>query len=168
MIELSLVYATVQSDYETRRPILILFDWSREEQLDIEWCPARMEGLANRHQGVREGCSGGGADLRAVLPPGPTHTLHHKVLTYVEYRAVSGVFQSIDPPPPSSPSECVLPPHQRRGGYWGTHSPGGGGSVFWKMSDIGLASCSINSLRALPMDQIKTPNPKCRLFLKSD
>ncbi len=40
----------------------------------------------------------------------------HKVPTYVEYRAVSGVFQNIDPPPPSPPSECVLPPHQRRGG----------------------------------------------------
>ncbi len=31
----------------------------------------------------------------------------NKVLTYVEYRAVSGVFQNIDPPFP--PSECVLP-----------------------------------------------------------
>jgi hypothetical protein len=39
--------------------------------------------------------------------------LHHKVRTYVEYRAVSGVFQNIDPPPPSPPSECVHPPHQR-------------------------------------------------------
>jgi hypothetical protein len=51
----------------------------------------------------------------------------HKVLTYVENRAVSRVlFQNIDPPPPSPPSECVLPPHQRRvvhtrraGGGWG-------------------------------------------------
>ncbi len=32
---------------------------------------------------------------------------YHKVLTYVEYRAVSGVFQNIDSPPPSPPSECV-------------------------------------------------------------
>jgi hypothetical protein len=49
----------------------------------------------------------------------------HKVLTYIEYRAVSGVFRTIDPPPPSPPSECVLPPpHQRRGG---SHSPGGEG-----------------------------------------
>jgi hypothetical protein len=46
----------------------------------------------------------------------------HKVLTYVEYRAVSGVFQNIDPPP--------LPSHQRRGvhtrravggGVWGVN-----------------------------------------------
>ena len=39
----------------------------------------------------------------------------HKVLTYVEYRVVSGVFQNIDPPPPTPPSECVLPPHQKLG-----------------------------------------------------
>ncbi len=48
----------------------------------------------------------------------------HKVLTYVEYRAVSGVFQNIDPPPPSPLSECVLSQYQRR---MGTHSPGGEG-----------------------------------------
>jgi hypothetical protein len=36
------------------------------------------------------------------------HTLKHKVLTYKEYRAVSGVFRTIDLPTPSPPSECVL------------------------------------------------------------
>jgi hypothetical protein len=42
-------------------------------------------------------------------------SLEHKVLTYVEYRAVSGVFQTIpDPPPPSPPSECV--PSRTKGG----------------------------------------------------
>ncbi len=41
-----------------------------------------------------------------------SHT--HKVLTYVECRVLSGAFQNIDPPP-FPPSECVLPPHQRRG-----------------------------------------------------
>jgi hypothetical protein len=58
--------------------------------------------------------------------------VNHKVLTFVEYRAVSRVFQNIDPPPLSPTSECVLPPHQSRGG---THSPvgeGGGGSIFRK------------------------------------
>ena len=53
----------------------------------------------------------------------PIHTVQHKVLTYIEYRAVSGVFRNFDPPPPSPPSECVLPPLQRRGntlaGWWG-------------------------------------------------
>jgi hypothetical protein len=40
----------------------------------------------------------------------------HKVLTYVEYTAVPGVFQNIDPPPPSPSSECVLLPHPGRSG----------------------------------------------------
>ena len=48
----------------------------------------------------------------------------HKVLTYVEYRAVSGVFQNIDPPPPLPLTSESCPPHQRRGG---THPPGGEG-----------------------------------------
>ncbi len=68
----------------------------------------------------------------------------HKVLTYVEYRAVSDVFQNIDPPPPSSPSECVLPPpHQRRGLHTRRAVRGMGaigGSVFLKTPAIGLAS----------------------------
>ncbi len=71
----------------------------------------------------------------------------HKVLTDVEYRAVSDVFQNIDPPPPSPPSECVLPPHQRRRSK---HSPGGEGdgwSIFWKTPAIGLAS--YNNLSAM-------------------
>ncbi len=60
---------------------------------------------------------------------------------------MSGVFQTIDPPPPSPPSECVLPPHQRRGV---THSPGGEGgrgSIFWKTPDIGLASYRLIPIR---------------------
>jgi hypothetical protein len=32
-----------------------------------------------------------------------TIAVHHKVLTYIEYRAVSGVFRTIDPPSPSPP-----------------------------------------------------------------
>ncbi len=70
---------------------------------------------------------------------------NHKVLTYVEYRAVSGVFQNIDPPTLSPLSECVLHPHHRRytmAGRWG-----GGGSIFWKTPGIGLASYSIISPR---------------------
>ena len=63
---------------------------------------------------------------------------------------MSCVFQNIDPPPLLHPaSECVLPPQQRRG----THSlggEGGGGSIFWKMQDIGLASFSNN---------LSTPQP---------
>ncbi len=45
-------------------------------------------------------------------------TLPHKVLTYVEYRAVSGVFQNIDPPPPLHPASMSSPaPKAGGGGY---------------------------------------------------
>jgi hypothetical protein len=40
----------------------------------------------------------------------------HKALTYKEFRAVSGVFGTIDPPPPSPPSECP-PPAPKAEGY---------------------------------------------------
>ncbi len=78
-----------------------------------------------------------------------------KELTYIENRAVSGIFRTIDPPPPSPPSECVLPPHQRRGihtlaGLWG-----GGGSIFRKTPDIGLASYSITIIPLRPRACIK-------------
>ncbi len=33
----------------------------------------------------------------------------HKVLTYIEYRAVSGVFRNIDPPPPHRPASVYGP-----------------------------------------------------------
>ncbi len=60
--------------------------------------------------------------------------LLHKVLSYIEYRAVSGVFRTIDPASVSSTA----------------HSPGGKGggrSIFRKTPDIGLASYSIIPLR---------------------
>jgi hypothetical protein len=40
---------------------------------------------------------------------------NHKVLTYVEYRAVPDVFQNIDPPSPSPNSELG------GGGGWGVN-----------------------------------------------
>jgi hypothetical protein len=50
----------------------------------------------------------------------------HKVLTHVEYRAVSDVFQNIDPPPlsPSSNQRVCPPPAPKARG---THSPDGEG-----------------------------------------
>jgi hypothetical protein len=48
----------------------------------------------------------------------------HKVLTYIEYRAVSGVFRTIDPHPPL-PLASVSSPRTKDGGR--THSPGGEG-----------------------------------------
>ncbi len=71
------------------------------------------------------------------------HSMRHLWAPYVEYIAVSDVFQNIDPPPPSPTSEGVLPPHQRRG----VHTVRGWGSIVWKTPDIRLASYSIISLR---------------------
>jgi len=51
------------------------------------------------------------------------------------------------PPTPSPPSECVLPPNPKTGGHTLAGRWGGGGSIFWKTPDIGLASYSIISLR---------------------
>ncbi len=69
----------------------------------------------------------------------------HKAFTSVKENPLSGVFQNIEPPP-SSPSECVLPPHQSRGVKTRRAVRGvGGGSIFWKTPDIGLSSYSIIS-----------------------
>jgi hypothetical protein len=48
----------------------------------------------------------------------------------VEYRAVSCVFQNIDPPLPSPPGECVLSPQQRRGVHTRRTERGVGGQYF--------------------------------------
>ncbi len=48
------------------------------------------------------------------------HGEMHKVLTYIEYRAVSGVFRTIDPPPPLHPAS-VSSPRTRGGGGGGVH-----------------------------------------------
>ncbi len=50
----------------------------------------------------------------------------HKVLTYIEYRAVSGVFRTIDPPPPLHPAS-VSSPRTKGGGYTLAGRWGGGG-----------------------------------------
>jgi hypothetical protein len=63
--------------------------------------------------------------------------MNHKILTYVEYRAVSGVFQFIDPPPTLHPAS-VSSPAPKAGG-WGTHSPGGegvGGQYFGRRQTL--------------------------------
>ncbi len=51
----------------------------------------------------------------------------HKVLTYVEYRAVPGVFQNIEPPTPLSPQRMCPYPRAKGGGGGGW---GGGGQYF--------------------------------------
>jgi hypothetical protein len=71
----------------------------------------------------------------------------HKVLTYIEYRAVSGVFRTIDPPYPLHPASVSSP--RTRGGGYTLAGRRGGGSIFRKTpdTDIGLASYSIIPLR---------------------
>jgi hypothetical protein len=73
-------------------------------------------------------------------------TAGHKVLTYIEYRAVSGVFRTIDPHPPSPSSECVLPP-RAGGAHTGRAVRGLGGVNISEDARLGLASYSIISLR---------------------
>jgi hypothetical protein len=54
--------------------------------------------------------------------------LHLVSSTYVEKRAVSGIFQYIDPPPPLQPASVSSPCTKGGGGGGGgTHSPGGDG-----------------------------------------
>ena len=75
---------------------------------------------------------------------------------------MSGVFQNFDPTPPSPPSECVLPPHQRRGGgEVNTRRAvrGGGGSIFWKRPDIGLASYSLIPLSTVTSREVNFRYP---------
>jgi len=48
------------------------------------------------------------------------------------------------PPTPSPPSECVLPPHQRGGGYTLARAVRGWGSIFCKTPDIEFASLQNN------------------------
>jgi hypothetical protein len=57
---------------------------------------------------------------------------------------MSLVFQNIDPPPPSPPGECVLPPNKGGGVQNRRAERGMGGSIFWKTIDIGLPSYGNN------------------------
>ncbi len=80
----------------------------------------------------------------------------HKVLTHVEYRAVSGVFQNIDPPPPLR--ECVLPLHQRRGA---TLSLGGErveGQYFGRRQTLDWP-LTVQSLHGMIPLHLKIPRP---------
>ncbi len=73
---------------------------------------------------------------------------YHKVLTYTEFRAMSGVFRTIDPPPPLHPASVSFPRTKGRGGgYTLAGRWGGGRLIFRKTPDIGLASYSIIPLR---------------------
>ncbi len=58
--------------------------------------------------------------------------IKHKVLKYVEYRAVSGVFQNIDPHPPLPWRVCTPPAPKVGGTQYTLHTrrAGGGGQYF--------------------------------------
>ncbi len=59
------------------------------------------------------------------------------------------------PHPPLHPASVSSP--RTKGGGYATHSPGGeggGGSIFWKTSDIGLASYSMISVRLFPLTNL--------------
>ncbi len=79
----------------------------------------------------------------------PVKSSSHKVLT--EYRAVSGVFRTIDPPPPLHPASVSSPRPKGVGVHTRRAVRGwGGGSIFRKTPDIGLASYIIIPLRFIP------------------
>jgi hypothetical protein len=54
-----------------------------------------------------------------------------KVLTYVEYRAVPGVFQNIDPPTPLSIQRVCPPPAPKAEGGHTRRAVGGVGSQYF-------------------------------------
>ncbi len=68
------------------------------------------------------------------------HSWEHKVLTYTEYRAVSGVFRTIDPPPPLHPASESCPRTKGGGVHTRRAVRGWGVNI---SPDIGLASYSI-------------------------
>jgi hypothetical protein len=72
----------------------------------------------------------------------------HKVLTYVEYRAVSDVFQYIDPHPLSTQRVCPPPAPWGGGGVHTRRAVRGWGSIFWKTPGIRLACNSLIPLRS--------------------
>jgi hypothetical protein len=77
--------------------------------------------------------------LRCIQVPQSTYS------KYVEYRAVSGVFQNIEPP--LTAQLVCTPPPLVRGENTLAGWRGGGWSIFWMTPDIGLASYSIIPLR---------------------
>jgi hypothetical protein len=67
---------------------------------------------------------------------------------------MSCVFQNIDPPTPSPPSECVPPAFVAGGGHTRRVERGVGGSIFWKTQEqnTALYSTYIESSLLLQLD----------------
>jgi hypothetical protein len=74
---------------------------------------------------------------------------NHKVLTYIEYRAVSGVFRTIDPPAPLHPASLSSPAPKAGGGHTRPtrRAVRGWGVNISEDARYGLASHSIIPLR---------------------
>ncbi len=74
--------------------------------------------------------------------------MDHKVLTYNRVQSSVWRLPNYWPPTPLS-TQRVCPPAipKRGGGYTLAGRWGGGGTIFWKTPDIGLASCRIIPLR---------------------
>ena len=93
----------------------------------------------------------------------------HKVLTYIEYRAVSGVFRTPPSPTQLHPASVSSPRTKGEAGRY-THSPGGEGvgggvnPVIRKTPDIGLASYSTIPLRFLPFLPPNYVTVSCRVL----
>ena len=87
----------------------------------------------------------------------------------LEANPMAGVFQNIDPQPPSPPGECVLPPPCR--GYTRGGGRGGGWSIVRKTPDTALYSeyvstfCSRLISFQLFNDDISTCSP-LRLYMR--
>ncbi len=87
------------------------------------------------------------ADTETI--PSPFHlTTKYLHMQNTELCLASSKILTPTPPHPLSTQRVCPPPAPKEGG--GTHQPGsegGGGSIFWKTTDIGLVSYSIISLR---------------------
>jgi hypothetical protein len=84
------------------------------------------------------------------------HHANHKVLTYIEYRAVSGVFRTIDPPPPLPPASVSS--HRTKGEVVPTRWPVRGWGV--NISEdarhwIGLLQYNPSTMPTLPQSYTK-------------
>ncbi len=98
------------------------------------------------------------------VPVDQMQICHQPQSTYIcRVQSCVCVFQNVDPPPPPSPpSECVLPPHQRRGVHTRRAVRGWGVNILedaWHR--IGLSHYNLSTPPTLEV--IRIPNIRYRL-----
>jgi hypothetical protein len=76
----------------------------------------------------------------------PVDTLASRGIVPKEANPMYGVFQNIDPPPPSLPGECVPPRHWCGGEDTLARGRGWWGSIVWKTPDTALYSIYVSTL----------------------